>query len=410
MSHPPSVANHRDGQPLVALGDASVVRAANPDPSPREPLGTSTKSYSASGRARKGQNPATARALRYVLQHVAADLLPNERVAKCLRWRQSRDASVSVWRSVEHRKAHFKGLQVCGSLWSCPVCAAKISERRRAELVAAITTHTSAGGGVMLLTLTNSHDRKDDLAELLEGQAAALKRFRGDRASMRLFDAMGVVGMIRSVEVTHGDANGWHPHYHFLVFTARPLGRTSTAKYRTLLAGHWIECCRASGLKLPSMSRGVDLRGGEHAAKYASKWGLEDEMVKSHIKTGREGRRTPWDLLKDAARGGEGCEYAGRLFREYAQVFKGKRQLVWSKGLKAALGVEEISDEEIAVAAEDDAEHVLTLSHDDWLRVCRHMLRWKVLDLAEEGGAPAVLGLLHDLALTDVAEYSGCPF
>lgn len=372
------------------------------------PLGTSTKSHSATSRGRQAESPAVARALRYLLQHVSADLLPNERVSKCLRWRQSKSRDVQVWRSVEHRKAHYKGLQVCGSVWVCPVCAAKISERRRAELCAAIATHQAAGGGVLLLTLTNSHDRRDRLADLLEGQAAALARFRGGRVSTRLFDSIGTVGMVRALEVTHG-GNGWHPHYHVLVFTRVPLGRSAVKWARDRFAEHWRDCCEASGLPLPDLVHGVDLRAGEWAAKYASKWGLEDEMTKGHIKAGRKSR-TPWDLLRTSARNPEGDQEAERLFREYAETFKGRRQLVWSKGLKPALCVDDVSDEDIAQQADDEAEHVLTLGHDDWLRVCRWMRRWEVLDRAEQGGAAAVLELLHQLSILEGADMAGCPF
>lgn len=373
-------------------------------PSGAAPLGTSTKSHSASSRHRKGDSPATARAKRYLLQHIAADLLPNERVSKCLRWRQSKERQIQVWRSVEHKKAHYKGLQVCGSVWVCPVCAAKISERRRAELCAAIATHKATGGGVLLLTLTNSHDRRDRLVDLLEGQALALTRFRGGRVSTRLFDAIGTVGMVRTLEVTHG-GNGWHPHYHILVFTRSPLSRAAVKIARDRFAQHWRDCCQASGLPLPDLEHGVDLRAGDWAARYASKWGLEDEMTKGHIKAGRKSK-TPWDLLRASISDAKGDQFAEALFREYAETFKGRRQLVWSKGLKAALAVEDLSDEEIAQRADDEAEHVLTLEHDDWLRVCRWLRRWEVLDRAEQGGSSAVIDLLHQLAVLEGAEKS----
>lgn len=36
------------------------------------------------------------------------------------------------------------------------------------------------------------------------------------------------------------------------------------------------------------------------------------------------------------------------LFMEYVNAIKGSRQLVWSRGLKAAVGVDDKTDEEIA--------------------------------------------------------------
>jgi hypothetical protein len=40
--------------------------------------------------------------------------------------------------------------------------------------------------------------------------------------------------------------------------------------------------------------------------------------------------RTPWDLARDFQETGD-CRSA-ELFREFARAFKGKKQLVWSRG------------------------------------------------------------------------------
>ena len=61
---------------------------------------------------------------------------------------------VGVWKCEKHGTAHYSGLQTCGSVWSCPICAAKITERRRLEVQDAINQHRQAGGEVQLLTLT----------------------------------------------------------------------------------------------------------------------------------------------------------------------------------------------------------------------------------------------------------------
>ena len=43
-------------------------------------------------------------------------------------------SEVAVLLSNEHGKAFFDGLQTCGNVWTCPVCAAKVQERRRLEI------------------------------------------------------------------------------------------------------------------------------------------------------------------------------------------------------------------------------------------------------------------------------------
>jgi len=37
-------------------------------------------------------------------------------------------------------------------------------------------------------------------------------------------------------------------------------------------------------LPAPSMEHGLDLRDGKYADKYVSKWGIEHELTKGHVK------------------------------------------------------------------------------------------------------------------------------
>lgn len=325
---------------------------------------------------------------RFALQAMARDLLPGERVKHCLRTRQRGAKHVEVWRSVEYRRAHYKRLQTCGSVWHCPVCAAKISERRRAELEAVTALHKAAGGGLALLTLTNSHSRADRLSDLLKAQEHALRRFWKDRASRVLFDSLGVVGLVRAVEVTHGKANGWHPHYHILLFLKAPHSDAQLKAMREKLAQRWIDCCKAAGLPLPDMKHGADLRGAEWAARYASKWGLESEVTKGHIKKGRGDRATPWDLLRRAL---AGDQWAGALFQEFAHAFKGKRQLFWSSGLKDRYPVEDVDDSVLAAQVEDSAVMLGAFTAGQWRSILKAGIRAHLLLVAEQGGWDQVM-------------------
>lgn len=345
--------------------------------------------------------PMAGRLQRFALQATARSILPKSRTAKCLRLRANKQ-DITVWKSKEHGTASYAGLQTCGSVWSCPVCAAKIAERRRVEIIHAMDAHKAQGGLVSLLTLTTPHQRADDLAELLAKQAKALHRFWSDRGTKAVFEAMGVLGQIRALEVTHGrnspQNNGWHPHYHVLVFhgVAGDLEAWGGVLYE-----RWAECCRRAGLGVPSKAHGLKLHDGSKAAAYASKWGLEDEMTKGHTKKALHGE-TPFDFLRaflaDAA-----DKQAAALFREFAETFKGKRQLHWSRGLKARFAVEEASDEQLAAKIEDRAVLLGQISLEQWRDVLAVEGRGQVLQLAAIGGWDAVAhylaairGLGHD--------------
>ncbi|ORE39190.1 hypothetical protein BKN49_22580, partial [Pseudomonas aeruginosa] len=161
-------------------------------------------------------DPKRHRAERYALKSIVNRLLPTSRTSKCCRWRIPKKA-VQVHRSTEHGKAFYSGLEVCASVWACPVCAAKISERRRAELVTAVALAKSMGLHVKLLTLTVPHGVGDDLPTLLEQIRKSWRSTSTSRAGQKLRKLLGIKGTIRALEVTHGQ-NGFHPHLHVLLF------------------------------------------------------------------------------------------------------------------------------------------------------------------------------------------------
>ncbi len=323
-----------------------------------------------------------ARFERFALQSAVRKLLPQSRTAKCLRVRKG-GSDILVVQSKEHKTCSYKGLQTCGSVWACPVCAAKISERRRVELRAAIDRHLANGGGVYLLTLTNPHHFGDQLAELLAGQAKALYYFNSDRASRKVFAGMECIGQVRALEVTQGRLrrvnNGWHPHYHVILFAAAGL---DLAACQLDLAQRWISACTKAGLKPPSVEHGLKLDPGQFAADYAAKWGLDHEMTKGHIKKAKDGE-SPFDLLR--AYLADCDKQAGALFREFAETFKGKRQLHWSKGLKKRFEIGEITDEELANQQDDKAVLLGTITVSQWRYVLKKEARSLVLELAEQG-------------------------
>lgn len=345
-------------------------------------LGTTVKSPSllaAQGLASGDFDPALIRMERFGLQSVVRDILPASPTAKCLRLRRrSEDGEamgVSIWRAAESHTAHYKGLQTCASVWACPVCSAKISEKRRLEVAAAIAAHNADGGEVLLLTLTNRHHERDDLGNLVRGQLKALQYFmRGSKAAKKWFDSLGSIGTIRAFEITHQEANGWHPHFHILVFAKQGLDLAHLTNTGFDL---WAQCCKLAKLKEPTRERGLRLENGDRAAKYVGSWGLDYEVTKGHQKKAKTGGSSPFDLLRrvlaDAKDG-----RARQLFAEFARVFKGRRQLVWSRGLKARFAVEEKTDGDLAEGVVSGSELFARLSTVQWRAVLRRDQSWGI--------------------------------
>jgi len=345
------------------------------------------------------RTPQVARAERWALKSVASKLLSGDRVSKCMVLRAPLPgqglAPIEVHKGSSNGKAFYHGLMACGLPWVCPVCAAKISERRKQELLADIAQHEASGGQVALLTITTPHYLFESLKTVLERQALALKYFNKGSDVTRFNKSIGYIGSVRALEVTHGRKrqknHGWHPHYHILLFidSGHDLG-VLRAKYFS----RWFRACEKAKMPtLPDFEHGTRLEDGSKAAAYASKWGLESEMTKGHIKKANNGE-TPFDFLRAYAFDDD--KQAAALFREFAETFKGKRQLHWSHGLKARFDLEEKTDDELAADQDDQASILGTIELDDWKRILKADVRGEILELARHGWEPV------DRFLTDL--------
>jgi len=329
------------------------------------------------------EGEANTRLERFALQSVARSILPKSRTGACLRNRIGGASHVGVKYSRARARATYANLQTCASVWACPCCAAKISEHRRSDLVRLVNAHRAAGGVVLLATRTFPHTMTDSLAGLLSKLSTAEDKFKSGAPYKRIKDRFGIVGTVRAVECTFG-ANGWHPHIHELVFLddAVELEELEDALY-----GRWLSAATRAGFPPPSREHGLDVRDGSYAAAYASKWGMESELTKWHVKKGKESSLSPFDLLRIALQDddAQAVSSARSLFFEYAQAFRGKRQLVYSKGLRDLYDLEdELTDEEAAEGEEPDAELLGLLEPSQWKAILRAGMRGQLLEAINE--------------------------
>jgi hypothetical protein len=335
---------------------------------------------------------------RFMLQSAARELVPGERVAKCLR--VPAGTGVDVFYAPAARAAHYGGLQTCGSIWMCPVCAAKISERRRVELQAALAGYD---GVVVLATFTVQHRVSDRLSTLLEGFLDSLRRLRLGRPWQKIEARFGIAGVVRAVEITHG-ANGWHPHAHMLFFLPPGTDTLAIHLLESALRRRWLGVLARAGLSA-SWSVGVDVRAADNAAgdyvsKFGSDWTAAHELTKAVVKQGRGGEsRTIAQLLADFAVAGD--HQAGELWREYALLFRGKKHLVWSRGLRDRLlpNVAEKTDEELANEHDEVAVLLATLTLRQWSVVVGNDARAELLTVASSGDLVQLIDFLITLGV-----------
>jgi hypothetical protein len=308
----------------------------------------------------------------------------------------NRQKGVDLLHDPEHARGHFKGLQTCGLVWVDPVCAGKIGERRRCEVEQGIAAARERGWSVLLLTFTFSHGP-------LDGLRGSLRRFleaQGDMCRSRAYRALmslyGSVGTIKALECSVG-FNGWHPHRHVLLILDASISALEVVALEAAVYALWSAAAGRSGL-------GMDRRHGltvqstwGAVGDYVAKWGIAAELTKP--KMGRGAHLSPFQLLGLAADTGEAA--AVSLFREYAEVFKGSKQLRWSNGLRDMLGVgAEKSDAEVADEETTPALLLANLDLDHWRAVIHfdraEHTRARLLTFA---GAGDLIGLLDYVGL-----------
>lgn len=340
------------------------------------------------------------RAERMDLQRVAAGLTPDMRVAHCL-WTPTSKTVELVKRGPD---ARFTGVQTCGSVWSCPCCSARISEVRRGELRQLEEWAGSQKLRLVMMTLTARH-RGRALGDMVDRLALAKRRLQNRKGWQRL-RGEELVGTVSVREATHGDTHGWHPHYHVLCLVQAGSDDEAIALLEPLRLA-WLDCLRKEALT-GTADRAFHLQTGDAVSAYISKhgrdegdrkaaaearpaWGIAEEMTLARTKRGRAGGRSPWQILRDAAAGDDS---SSRLWQEYARTMQGRRQQVWSDGLKQACGLLEVDDEQAAEGEEfmeEQDETLATWPKAIWNRL-RHR-RGEILAAAETGGAEAVADL-----------------
>lgn len=395
----------------------------------KNPLGSSTNSLSSTQTTiTNSPSPVSrsAAAMRYALQAKARDLLPDHRVAWCMRRFRAERAKIDVVHAKARRAAYFDGLMRCGRVWVCPVCAAKISETRRVELNELLLAAREIALGytsnepeyyprwhLTMLTFTIHHKPDESAADVVDRLNLTWTRYASGEWMVNFRRRFYVAGTLRALEMTHGK-NGWHPHYHVLMFhdsvlrknTTPPLYAPSLTEMITAVQVRWTEIAAKVG-GYADRFIGVELTVGKvheypvkaDAERELKRWGMTAEVTKQPSKRGREDNRSLTDLLIDAAKGDD---LAAALWIEATNALARQKQLEPSKGLWVMLGRKLRSDEEAAADETEASDQVLaSLTWESWKRILEADARATVLDIASTGDADALWQYLNTLGVYD---------
>lgn len=350
--------------------------------------------------------PADTRALRYDLQAVARGVVSWEyRLAFCRRKVVTKVASLVELLHGREGRAWFGNLFTCGLLWLCPPCAARVSEARRQELKLGIrhlrTIYPSLS--VVQACFTLQHHAGHGLAESYEALSGALSGLRNGEPWRRIEKRFDIIGSVSSLELTIGKETGYHPHRHYLFFSRLPADKLEDFagwvmdRYQRYLRrkGRWAS---SAGLQFTCK------QAGARDALYCTKWGMIEEVTKGSAKRASSvDRYTPFGLLELLLYDDD--DWAARCFGEYAEVFKGKRQLVYSRGLRELMGLSNVTDVD---AASDDGNQPVVLALLDlrqWRYIWAGVYRAELLNVAEKNPDPwAVCVYLESIGVPCVDE------
>lgn len=303
---------------------------------------------------------------------------------------QAESISVKVPSDTSKESASLSGLQTCGSVWACPVCAKRIATQRGKEISYAIDRMTASGFVPVMMTRTASHSKEMPLKWLKNQMKRAHRYFVQSRRWRSLKAMFEIVHSIKATEITWGIENGWHPHDHTIFFikadALKRADETALKDWVNMVTDLWLDSLSRFGLS-GSRERALNVKAdGDVKKDYLAKLGLEDETANLdyELSGGHNKKKgaSIWTILERASHGSEGH---AALYIEYVEAMTGDNWITWSHGLKELVGLDEMSDEEAAAADDEEIfsqETLVEMTDEEYLPIRKMQLYGELLELA----------------------------
>ena len=274
---------------------------------------------------------------------------------------RSYGGAVGVVFDADQNRAGFSGLQSCGSVWACAVCASKIQVHRADELGQVLAWARLEKLTVAMVTMTVRHSATNPLVETVDPQTGEVvagvwdaissgwgavtsgsqwvseneDRFterlekweaarvlalegkgrmpRGGRHNIppirRIGDQerFGLKGWARAVEVTHG-LNGWHVHVHAVLVLdgAKDKAIQNAFTIGGRMWSRWEAGNAKAGFTAMKNLGGLDIRVSAAAekrlAEYLQKDGLDESAAAVKVSIEAAGRKVAAEAVMGAGK------------------------------------------------------------------------------------------------------------
>ena len=298
-------------------------------------------------------------------------------------------------------RASLSGVNTCGCVWACPVCARRVAMQRGLEIGYTIDEMQKMGYVPLMITLTARHTLADRLYGFKEKFKLAWRKFsQGNWKHLK--KKLQIKHSIKAVEVTRTYENGWHYHSHGIAFVhadvLKNLAEAELDNWQNKVTKSWLSSLRNEAVGLDGdFEHACHIAVGENVKKdYLAKLGLSDEdttNVEYELTSGHnkdyKGRNI-WSILRSAA---EDNEEDAQLYVEYVKAMSGDNWITYSNGLKALVNLDEMSDEQ-ASQKEDEKlqfEKLMDISEYEYSFVRKYKAYPELLELATSSRSEKVV-------------------
>lgn len=289
-----------------------------------------------------------------------------------------------------HIHAGLGGVQHCGDIWKCPVCALYSALRWQGDVIKAERQLRADGYRLLLCVLTISHDNNTTLEQEIEILRAAYTELFGQRKKSQKKRATrwGIVGRMRAWDILYGD-NGWHAHMNVIVsidpgattYDLEDIHEELDRVYRLAVAkaggfasaDHGLKITEYKNEKAYSIRTGLEGLESHHVGgKFALGYELvsTDQKVQHGLSIGALRLATVVGYRRDGLV--ITPERAGELCLEYAATMQGERSVISAGIVRDALKqvgkAEDSSDEENSAPPIADYEIVGVIPTIDYHR------------------------------------------
>jgi hypothetical protein len=241
-------------------------------------------------------------------------------------WSRWAGAGVTVRVDVKGH-ASLRGVVSCGRR-TCPVCGPRLLARDADLIKAGVKEHGYAR--TLMATMTVRHYARHRLLTLRKGIVASWVDLQRQRAFKDLLARYGGEVFVRVVETTHRHVNGWHVHYHVLVFVGRELSDEELEAFDAAWSRLWqSSVVHAMGAEhRPTLASGVKLTRCPREG-YLTKLGLAAEVT--DVGQAKEGKgRSYWRIVRDWCDAGADLNAPdARLLVEYIRDTRAARIVEW---------------------------------------------------------------------------------